>query len=288
MQVSGYIVDYETGEPLGGATVRITDYSNAVTKAQTVANDNGYYVINADANDLVLFTHVGYAPLLVTPPDAVNLGTVGLNKQTETLPEVVVTPGANTKYLLLLLALAIVIMVSRKKKKVGQATAALATGALLKDKWTRYVILGIVVIVSIKVLGLFDRLLEMLGLKKSEDTQKLDEAATDPGSWWNPTFWKSGPPGTLILKMETARQYAKRIYNAMGIFDDNEEEVKAVFRNMQTQSQASFLCDVFQQEYNIDCLNFLRGGMWPKDRLSDADVNEITNYVNNLPQYNVV
>lgn len=289
MEVTGYIVDYISGEPLPGATVRITDYTSGNVTGQVITNDNGYFKMLAGPYEFLYITHVGYAPLLIATTDAVMMGTIGLDKSDSTLPEVIVTPGnKNTLWLLLLLALAITIMLSKKKqrkKSVGSPALAVAAGSLLQDKWVRLIVMGIVVYVILQVSGLFKSILQLLGLKTKPETEKLDNAATDPGSFWNPKFWESGPSGTLILTAAAVENYAKQIWDAIGAFNDDEEAVKAVFRKMKTQSQASYLADHFASKYKSDLLAFLRGGYWPQDRLSDYDVNEITEFVNRLPKY---
>ncbi len=128
----------------------------------------------------------------------------------------------------------------------------------------------------------------MLGLIKDKDEVDLDRAVTDPDSWWNPAFYLTKPasiPYTRPISTAQAVTMADAIYDAMGWFDDTEEAVKGVFRQLPSQAAGSFLCAVFLQRYNADLLDFLRGGNWPYDRLSDADVNEINQFVNRLPKY---
>lgn len=289
MELTGYIVDYSTGASLPGATVLVTDATAKPQYAQTIANNNGYFKINGGYNNFLLITHVGYSPLLVSWDDAIDMGTFGMDRSAQELPPVTVTPGkTNIWPLIIIIALALLLATKKKrKKKVGVALPiAAAAGEAWKDKTTRIVILGIVVIVSLKVIGLFDRLLIMLGLKKNPDTEKLDKEAEDPDSFWNPNFYKAGPAGTLLLKVATADDLAKQIYDAIGLFDDDEEAVIAVFKSLRTQSQASFLAERFSLIYHADLLTWLRGsGYWPKDRLSDADVKQITDYVTKLPKY---
>lgn len=158
---------------------------------------------------------------------------------------------------------------------------------LFEDPVVRYTALGIGVIVVGKFFGAFDKLLQALGLQDSQDTTDLDSEAGSGLSFWSPNFWKSAPQGSLILTNAAAQADAKAIYNATGFFDDSEDNIKAVFRGLKTQSQASYLADTFQQVYKADLLAWLRGGIWPADRLSDSDVNEINKFIKSLPKYKV-
>jgi hypothetical protein len=135
-----------------------------------------------------------------------------------------------------------------------------------------------------EAMGGIKGLLEKLGLKDDQNTKDLDQAAGSL-SFWSPTFYKSGPAGTALLTSAAAEEKAHIIWDAFGGFDDNEDQAIGVFKTLRTQSQASFLAEKFYQLYQQDLLTFLRGGSWPKDRLSDADVNVINSYVNSLPKY---
>jgi len=110
----------------------------------------------------------------------------------------------------------------------------------------------------------------------------LDQAAQDPTTFWNVNFWKKNVPAT-ILTLSAAKNMADIIYNSFGAFDDNEEQAIGVFKSLKFQTQASFLSDIFSQTYKQDLLTFLRGGNWPKDRLSDAQVSEINSFIEKLP-----
>lgn len=172
------------------------------------------------------------------------------------------------------------------------AIAALTTFAVKKKKEVGKVTFGDVLPFALIAGGIlsFDlikRLLENLGIWDSKDTKDLDNDSTNPGSFWNPNFWRNAPNGSYsyAITSQTAMAWAKELYNAFGPFNDCEECAIAVFKRCRTQANASFLCDYFQRIYGQDCLTFLRGGIWPQDRLSDADVNTISNYIKNLPKY---
>jgi len=136
--------------------------------------------------------------------------------------------------------------------------------------------------VGVLYFGLLNPLLHFLGVKTSQDTVSLDQQATDPGSFWNPNFYKqiSSP---ILLTRASGEALARSLYDCFGMFNDDEEQAKGIIKSLSFQTQLSYLADVFYQLYQQDLLSFLRGGNWPQDRLSDADVNELTKFVQKLP-----
>lgn len=131
-------------------------------------------------------------------------------------------------------------------------------------------------------------LFEGLGLLRSGDTRELDSASVDPGSWWNPNYYKTKPYNIAYTNPITkgrANELAEMLYDQFGWFNDNEEGAVAVFKSLPSQAAGSYLSEAFREIYGQDMLAFLRGGIWPQDRLSDADVNLINNYVKSLPKY---
>lgn len=147
------------------------------------------------------------------------------------------------------------------------------------DKTTLYVIGGAVALVYF---GVLDPILTALGIKKDQDDRSLDVQAQDPGSPWAPTMWKQ-VSGAIILTNAAAVKFTDELYNAFGAFNDCEECVKAVFRQLKFKTQVSYLADVFYQRYGQDLLAYLRGGNWPQDRLSSADLAEINSFIQKLP-----
>lgn len=105
---------------------------------------------------------------------------------------------------------------------------------------------------------------------------------------FSPVFWKTGPAGTQILKHEYASQWAARIYFAMGNFSDDESAVYSIFRQLKTQSQASYLAMYFRDMYKEDLLEFLKRGrnqFNPASGLNSDELAVIINMINKLPKY---
>lgn len=127
-------------------------------------------------------------------------------------------------------------------------------------------------------------LAEAVGFKDSADTKNLDDVAKNPYSFWSPNFYRQQGSGALLLTRAAAEEMAREVYDSFGWFDDDEERAIAVLKGLRSQTQVSFLSSVFGDLYQQDLLTFLRGGIYPKDRLSDADVNELNSYISRLPK----
>lgn len=163
-------------------------------------------------------------------------------------------------------------------KKQGKKISGITTGDVIP-----FIVIGGALI----AFDVVNKILIKLGIVDSAATIALDDAATNPNSFWNPNFWKSAPNGqySYAITESEARQWIRDIKNSFGAFNDNEEQAIAVFKRCRTQANASFLSWVFNKDSGEDLLKYLRGGWWPQDRLSDADVWEITQFVNGLPKY---
>lgn len=76
-----------------------------------------------------------------------------------------------------------------------------------------------------------------------------------------------------ILTKAGAESYAKQINNAFGVFNDDEEKVFAVFRNIRFQTQVASLVDAYNRLYRKDLLNELRA------KLSETEFNTVTDII---------
>lgn len=237
----------------------VTDTAGNILVGPTETDAGGYFEFWANPGDKIIFGAEGYTELAMDAGQHDNL--------------LVVLKKSGTLTLLLLLTVAgIVYFYMSRNKKVG----ALETKDIIP---IFYLAGGIVGFVLIK------QILEALGIWKDQDTKDLDNAAGDPNSFWNPNFWKGSQNYSYAIDLPTAQQLVTEIYNAFGAFNDCEECVIGIFRSMRTKANVSFLSYVFQQKYGMDLLKFLRGGIYPQDRLSDTDVAEINRYVKQLPDY---
>ena len=146
-----------------------------------------------------------------------------------------------------------------------------------------------VLIAGTAVFGLIvaRKILVSFGLLGGRGQREVVSELQNPNSPWKPTFWKSAPTGSALIKRSTAEAYAKTIYDALNWYADDTAKVTGVFSALRTKSQVSFLADVFQQVYGADLLSYLQEGSdtFPWNGLGDDELLRITNLVDRLPQY---
>jgi len=121
---------------------------------------------------------------------------------------------------------------------------------------------------ALQKFGLFNDKSEREAEAANENTQKLVA--------WDPSYWKT-PGVKTILTINAAQLAAKTIWDAWGIFNDNEEQVYGVFRSLKTQAQVSEVAQLYYDTYHEDLLESL------KNRLSESEFSVIAKMVNKLP-----
>lgn len=129
--------------------------------------------------------------------------------------------------------------------------------------------------------------MENLGLWQSKEGKDFDNQQTDPGSFWNPKFWESGPDGTLLLTEASCSWLYNEIYDSFNWYNDDESRIYAAFKALKTQSQLSYFSHWVQTRKGMDLLDWLIGGKYGPvgDHLSAAEVYNITEYISKLPKY---
>lgn len=261
--VNGYVVDAKTGAALQGKTEFYFSDDPSRTVSSSPFGAGGHYDAWTDSPQVahLRFIVPGYKTLDVVFYDLMQDSTVHMTK-------------AFPWWALALVAAAAATVMN--KKGVGAIEK--------KDVTIIYMIVGGVVGFSI-----IKSILEYLGLWKDKDTGDLDNASTNPNSFWNPNYWQTIKPAnasyTYAFTESQAYAMCQVIVNAFGIFNDDEEAVIGVFKQCRTQANASFICWVFNKYWHDDMLTYLRGNWWPQDRLSDAELNIINQYVSRLPKY---
>jgi hypothetical protein len=133
-------------------------------------------------------------------------------------------------------------------------------------------------------------ILQKLGILKDKSQRVIDEQAQLPQKQnpFSPNFYKFAPVGSKLITRQTAENLAKRLYDSFGYFSDDEAGIYSVFSTLRTQSQVSFLADVFSQVYKEDLLEFMKRGkgLMYQAGLSDAELSSVIDKVNRLPKYN--
>lgn len=142
-----------------------------------------------------------------------------------------------------------------------------------------YAVIAIALISAFKSVG--QSVSNLLGIDTPEK-KSLDAQAVNPSSFWDAKYWKTFA-NAKVLTMVSAERLCRDLYDCFGIFNDDEERAIAILKTVKYKTQVSFLSEVFQKLYQQDLLTFLRGGVYPVDRLSDADVALINSYYSKLP-----
>lgn len=117
------------------------------------------------------------------------------------------------------------------------------------------------------------------GIIKSAEDKKRDQIESQYGTALNSAFnpqWYKTIPGAILITRAKAEELAEIIQDAMGWFNDDEDAIYAVFRQLKAKTQVSWLADVFFQQYNADLYQYLRG------RMSDSEMDIVHSIVNNL------
>lgn len=259
MTVSIFITDAKTGKPIVGNITVLDGQGNILLGPSPSSTTNYTDLQYLQPGQLIKVDAKGHEFMIMEVSGMVD----------GEIYEFSLNPTGN-KVLPIAAAVAAALLLSRKKKRVG---------AIEKKDIELIAIAG----AGLIGFGFLRQLLEKLGIWDSKDTKDLNQTSTDPGSFWNPNYWRNFTSYSYAITQSTAAQWCKEIYDAFGAFNDCEECAITVFKRCRTKANASFLCYVFGLQYGQDLLTFLRGGWWPQDRLSDADVATINNYVKNLP-----
>lgn len=258
------VTDSKTGQPVKNAFVQAIDTNTGQLWYEPIALDQtAMFEVEPQQGYGVKITAIGYKDLIV------NAATLAASQDGQIMMQ------QSFPTAVVLMALLAIYAYRKKSGKVGKLdqqdikNIMLATGGIIG-------------------FALIKQLLEFLGIWTSREEQQLDNAATNPNSFWNPNFWRTKPAyieWTAPITDQEAQALAKQIYNSISVFNDNETAIKAIFRQFRAQSSVSYLAAWFAQLYNRDLLSFLRGGTWPMDGLSDADLNEINIFISKLPKY---
>lgn len=237
---------------------------------QYTFSSQGYNALTLDGSQIIEDINNGYGSVLIQLYKTTYDITTGAGDGSQNLDNNKKLFGVSA--LFLLAALLFLLQYKKDKKKMGKIETS--------DVFPFLLIGGGIIAFSV-----VKKLLQGVGIWESGDTKALDQAEENPYSFWNPNFYKQYSTYTYAINLTQATEYANRIYDAFGIFNDCEECVKSVFGEMKTQSNVSYLSAVFNEIYQQDLLKFLRGGWWPQDRLSDADVSEINTMISKLPTH---
>jgi hypothetical protein len=137
---------------------------------------------------------------------------------------------------------------------------------------------------GISLAGLFIvyKLLQKTGLLPSKEStqaaqnlQQLESSSV----WDYNKFLSTLPAGAKLLTQSGAAAYVEDLWDATGIFNDDEEKIYGVFRAMKTQSQISALAKRFNQLKGKDLYGYL------KDYLNEAELLTVKKIIDQKPKY---
>ena len=114
---------------------------------------------------------------------------------------------------------------------------------------------GYLIIRSIQRKKLFNKIAEKIGPGATGSMDQYD-------GWWNTEFWKKGNNGAgnqnyILQGQSQLMEWANSIYNSVGTFDDNEQTMYGVIRNVPDGVALSQLSDKFQKKWNRDLKDYL-------------------------------
>jgi hypothetical protein len=127
-------------------------------------------------------------------------------------------------------------------------------------------------------------ILQALGIKKSKEEKEsekiLEQQETKINIWQGTEAVKraAGANSTIkLLSYSSAASKADGIQDSFSFYNDDEERIYAIFRDLNAQTQVASLVDQYRLRHKADLLNAL------KSNLSTTEVNEITKIINQKP-----
>ena len=128
---------------------------------------------------------------------------------------------------------------------------------------------GLVIIGGFLVYKLFrgTGLIKSVSEQKQEDIKEEIQNATDNAPYTNitkytdPNFWAQKPPqgySRMIYSVKDAIQWCQDMYSSHTIVNDDEEKMITLIKNIQYQTQYSFLVWVFSKIYKQDLTEWIR------------------------------
>ena len=161
---------------------------------------------------------------------------------------------------------------------------------------TKYIVIGIALFVGYR--KVIKPVFDFFGLTKSDTDESISVQVSSPQSAFSPNYWRNyfysagttanGRRPLTNTMINQAKQYAKRIYDAMGYLSDDEDEVVGAFTSMGSKSIVSLTCYFFSETYQgKNLLMYLKNGVdiLPQNGLSDSIIEDIINTVRNKPPY---
>ena len=120
----------------------------------------------------------------------------------------------------------------------------------------------------------------MLGIFQTVQEQQEEQQLqnTLSSNAWLPKFWrdylaKYGAGRVMALTDAAKKRLVQELWDARGWYNDDEDAIYAVFRQMNYQTSLSSLSEAFLKEKNRDLLT------WLKDFLSEDELKNISSII---------
>jgi hypothetical protein len=129
-----------------------------------------------------------------------------------------------------------------------------------------------------------NKIFQKLGIVKSAEDILASQATTqlDKENYFDPAYYEDRKKIYTVLSLEDKGvSYAKKLYNAKGIFNDNEADVYGVFRALQSKTQVSLIAKAFFGLYGKDLKNYLQPST---GFLNDSEWQEVVNICSKLKE----
>lgn len=125
--------------------------------------------------------------------------------------------------------------------------------------------------------------LNLMDTKDEKDAERLRTSTEKTGfksDYWNPNYTGSKPGYKVMLLTESSvRSLVEKLWNASGAFNDDEEAIYAVFRQLRYKTQVSYLALWFNRIKKKDLYTWLRDSVLNQDEL-----NTVLTITNKLPE----
>jgi hypothetical protein len=128
------------------------------------------------------------------------------------------------------------------------------------------------------------KILQKLGVVETSADVAASQANAqlDKENYFDPAYYEERKKLYTVLSLADAGQsYAKKLYNAKGIFNDNEADVYGVFRALQSKTQVSLIAKAFFSLYGKDLKNYLQPST---GFLNDSEWNEVVSICSKLKE----
>jgi hypothetical protein len=129
-----------------------------------------------------------------------------------------------------------------------------------------------------------NKIFKKLGIVKDSEALAADaaNAQVESENYFDPSYYEERKKLYTVLSLSDGGvSYAKKLYNAKGIFNDDEDTVYGVFRSLQSKTQVSLIAKAFFGLYAKDLKNYLQP---PNGFLSSSEWNQVVSITSKLKQ----